>query len=271
MSVAPGPWELFARIGYISRGIVFVLVGALSMLAAFDGRQRVADGKDALRTLLGAPLGRGLLLIIAVGLLCFAAWRLCQSMLDADRQGVGLDAIVRRAVQFAAALFYVAFAGVAISIALGWGGGGDSDQLARGWTAWLLERPYGRWLIGAVGIGIIGSAGAIAFAGYRAKFTARLELDSDKLSIVRTLGSFGFLARSFVYATIGCFVVFAALHAQPGEAKGFGGALRVIQQQSYGSFLLGFTALGLLAFGVYGIAEGLSRRIDPPGTISSKN
>jgi hypothetical protein len=51
----------------------------------------------------------------------------------------------------------------------------------------------------------------------------------------------------------------------PGsEAKGFAGALGVIQQQPYGSALLGITAAGLLAFGLYGIAEAAYRRISPP-------
>ena len=50
--------------------------------------------------------------------------------------------------------------------------------------------------------------------------------------------------------------MFAALHSQSSDAKGFGGAPRFIQQQRYGAILLGITALGLLAFGIYSIAEG---------------
>jgi hypothetical protein len=35
-----------------------------------------------------------------------------------------------------------------------------------------------------------------------------------------------------------------------------------IKDQPYGGALLGVTALGLLAFGAYGLAEALYRRID---------
>jgi hypothetical protein len=63
---------------------------------------------------------------------------------------------------------------------------------------------------------------------------------------------------------IGAFLLFSAIHARSSEAKGFAGALRVIQQQPYGSALLGVTAAGLLAFGLYGIAEAAYRRITPP-------
>lgn len=65
---------------------------------------------------------------------------------------------------------------------------------------------------------------------------------------------------------IGWFLVFAALHSHSSEAKGFGGALRFIQERPYGSLLLGVAAVGLFAFGMYGIAEGACRRIDTPPT-----
>jgi hypothetical protein len=257
-------WQLLARIGYIARGIVFLLIGGLSALAALGAGQRVADGKDALRSLLGQPFGRVLLIAIAIGLLCFAAWRMSQSILDADRKGNDPAALARRAVQGAAGIFYIGFAGVAASIALGWDEGGNSDQVARGWTAWLLAKPYGQWLIAAIGVGFVASAAATAVAGFRAEFSRRLELDKVKRGIVTTLGRFGFVARAVVYAMIGCFLVFAALHSHSSEAKGFAGALRFIQQQPYGSVLLGITAFGLLAFGIYGIAEGACRRIEAP-------
>ncbi|MBV8319390.1 MAG: DUF1206 domain-containing protein, partial [Hyphomicrobiales bacterium] len=46
--------------------------------------------------------------------------------------------------------------------------------------------------------------------------------------------------------------------------KGFAGALRLIQQQPHGSLLLGTTAAGLLAFGIYGVAEAAFGRIAAP-------
>ena len=83
--------------------------------------------------------------------------------------------------------------------------------------------------------------------------------------LVTALGRFGFVARSVVFTNmIGIFLLYAALDSNFREAKGFAGALQLIQQQSYGSVLLGITAAGLLVFGIYGVAEGAFGRIMAP-------
>jgi hypothetical protein len=63
---------------------------------------------------------------------------------------------------------------------------------------------------------------------------------------------------------IGLFLVYAAFDSNSREAKGFAGALQLIQQQPHGSIWLGVTAAGLLAFGIYELAEGAFGRIAAP-------
>jgi Domain of Unknown Function (DUF1206) len=59
-------------------------------------------------------------------------------------------------------------------------------------------------------------------------------------------------------------LLYAALDSNSREAKGFAGTLRLIQNQPHGSLLLGITAAGLLAFGIYGVAEAAFGRIATP-------
>jgi hypothetical protein len=60
------------------------------------------------------------------------------------------------------------------------------------------------------------------------------------------------------------FLLYAALDSHSREAKGFAGALRLIQQQPHGSLLLGITVAGLLAFRIYGVAEAAFGRVVTP-------
>jgi uncharacterized protein DUF1206 len=102
----------------------------------------------------------------------------------------------------------------------------------------------------------------------RAEFQERLDLKAQPRRIVTALGIAGYLARAVVFTMIGVFLTFAAIDARSHEATGLAGALRVIQGwQPYGSALLGLAAAGLIAFGVYGLAEAASRRIAPSGTL----
>ena len=196
--------------------------------------------------------------------MCFAVWRLTQAVFDADHHGRSLAGIARRATYAGAAVFYIGFASVAISMMIGWHHGGSSDQVARGWTAWLLAKLFGRWLVGAIGLSIVAAAIGIAVKGCKAEFKRRLELKGEKRTIIAALGSFGFVARAVVFAVVGIFLIFAAIETRSSEVKGIAGALRTIYQQPYGSVLLGLTALGFVAFGLYGFAEAAYRRVTPP-------
>jgi hypothetical protein len=258
--------EAMARVGYGARGMVYLIVGGLATTAALgSGGGRPAGTKGALESLFAQPFGSVLVGIVAVGLACFACWRLVQAILDPEGHEDDAKEWARRAGYVVGAVIYAGLAVFALSLILGGHtGSGDEDRSARDWTAWLLSKPLGAWLVGAVGLTIIGTGIAVAVKGWKAKFEQRLALDAPARRWAVPLGRFGLVARGAVFVLIGGFLVLAAWHGSSSDAKGLSGALRSLQQQPYGGALYGLTALGLLAFGAYGVVQAMYRRITAP-------
>ena len=79
--------ELLARVGFLVKGVLYIVVGALALQVAARTGGRVTGTRGALTTVLGQPFGRTLLLVAAIGLLGYAVWRVLQGLFDPDRLG----------------------------------------------------------------------------------------------------------------------------------------------------------------------------------------
>jgi hypothetical protein len=255
-------FEWVARAGDSPRGGVFLIVGIFAGLAAL-GSGRSLSSTDALKTLLTGPMGTLLLGIVAAGLFCFAAWRLLQSLLDADHLGTGRRGLTRRTGYGFGALFHFGLAVWAVSLMLGWSHRGqDGDRPVRDWTGWLMAQPYGKWLIAAVGLAIVAGGIAIALRAFGEDFKRQLDLGAEPSAWAVFLARFGFSARAVVYLLVGGFLLLAAWDSNSREAKGLGGALQSVRAEPYGWILLGLLALGLLAFAGYQFVQAYCRRVD---------
>jgi hypothetical protein len=79
--------------------------------------------------------------------------------------------------------------------------------------------------------------------------------------VVGVLGRVGGIARGTVFAAIGGFLLFAAVHSSPGQAKGIDATLRTLAATPVGPWLLAVVALGLVMFGAYSIADARWRQL----------
>ncbi|WP_173087784.1 DUF1206 domain-containing protein [Devosia sp. 1635] len=256
-------FELLARWGYAARGIVYVLLGGLALASAFYGAGQQASNENALGNLLGAPFGRVLLSAVAVGLFGYVAWRLAQAFLDADHHGSDAKGLGARAASLISAAGNATLAIAAASLALGAGGQGGSNR-EDSMTAWLMGQPFGRWLVGAVGIAIIGGGLFQIWRGYSKKYQDRLSIPAEHAGKIHAVSLFGLAARGVLFAVVGVLFVFAALAVDPQQAGSTTEALDYIRHLPFGRILYGLAALGLVAFGLYGLVQARYRRIDAP-------
>ncbi len=263
-----GKYKALARLGYASRGVVYLIVGSFAVLAAFGGG-RTTDTKGALESLMSGPLGVALLALVALGLLAFAAWRAVQGIADADGHGQDGKALVIRGGLLVSAVTHLLLAIFAVSLIFGGGGGSGGDSGTQSWIATLMEQPFGQWLVGVVGAAVVGAGIAQIIKGWTAKFDKRFKPGYDKLGWVRPLCRFGLIARGLVFMIIGSFIGIAAWKYDPEQARGLSGALQALQEQPFGQVLLGIVALGLVAFGLYCWVEAVYRRIGVAETANT--
>jgi uncharacterized protein DUF1206 len=260
-------YAALARFGYGARGVVYLIVGFFALAAALGARARPAGSGDIFLVLITRPLGAVLLAVLSAGLLCFAAWRLIQAVADVDRHGRSTRGLLRRAVYAANALFYLGFTAWAAAIAVGWSRKIGSEREVHHWTAWLMNMPFGRWLVGIIGIVVMGVAFGVGARAFEPRVERHLDLPASRRRLADALFRFGEAARALVFLLIGVFLITAAVDYRATAAKGLHGALQTLQQQSYGWLALAVTALGFIAFGAFQLVEAGFRRVD---TIRSR-
>ena len=251
-----GALELLARAGFLVKGVVYVVVGALSLQVAAHLGGRVTGTRGAFTTVLAQPFGRTLLLVAAVGLLGYAAWRLLQGFFDPDRLGHDWRGLAIRASFVARAGVHAALGLQAFRVyrGLSAASGVSEREVATEAFAW----PLGDWLVVLAGLGLIGFAVQQIYAA----ITGRLERDLDVAKMRREAGEwavalsrFGVAARAIVFALLGWGIVVAGWFRDASEVGTTASSLRILAAQpgGVGRWLLGVTAAGFVAYGFYQI------------------
>jgi hypothetical protein len=251
-------FELLAKCGYAARGLVFILVAGLALFSGVSGGS--PETKSALSTLLQQPFGRVWVGLIGAGLLGFVAWRLAQSVADADQHGRKMKALVVRAALFGSAITYLGLAACALGQAcaiMGESGAGE-----KGLAGWIMTQPFGPYLAIAVGIGFVVGGSITSLKGLTGKYKRYLKLDTDSLAALICV--YGLVARGIVFAVTGVLFVFAGINVDPNQAGNMADALHWVRQLPFGSILNIAIAIGLAAFGVYNLIEARYRIVRSP-------
>ena len=253
-----------ARFGYAAKGVVYLIMGLLALSAALGSGATPTDQKGVFQAIFDHPFGKFLLIVIAIGLVGYALWCLCQGVLDVDGKGTSAKGIATRVGYTVVGIVYLVLAFGAFKLATGGGAGSSSDTTTRDVTAQLLAKPLGVVLVVLVGLGALAIAAVLFYRTWKADFESLIrpkELGQKGKDVLVTLGRVGYASLGVVFTEISIFLMVAALHHNPGEAQGLGGALRAMEQQPFGRLLLAIVALGLIAYGVYSVASARYRRV----------
>jgi hypothetical protein len=252
-------FEWLARAGFVARGLIYGIIGILAIKLALGAGGETTNQQGALETIAHQPFGEVLLILAALGLAGYALWRLLRALLGHGPEDS--DTTFERVAAFASGIVYAGLCAIAVEILLGSGG---SSGNAHKTTAGVFGWPAGTWLVGIAGAVLIGVG---LYQGYRGLSKDFLEdSKTEQMSprvrrSIEWIGTFGHLARMVVFGLVGVFLIKAAIDYNPSKAVGLDGALAKIVHASYGPFLLGIVAAGLIAFGIYSLSDARYRRI----------
>jgi hypothetical protein len=246
-----------ARLGYAAIGTVFIIVGFMALRVALGPSDDTPDQESALYQILGAPFGRVLLGLAAIGFFGYLVWRVVEAVADLRGKGGEPKGLAARAGYILSGLAYGALGIEAGRLALGMGGGAGGEQQQE-WTARLLALPLGRWLVILAGAVVVGTGVYQVYKGWSHKFRDDLhygDLSGAERQLVDPAGVVGYSAHGVALGLTGAFLVLAALRFNPEEARGLSGTLDELARQPHGAWLLGAVAAGLVAYGLYKFVE----------------
>jgi len=257
------PWiERLARIGFVAKAAVYVIVGGVAARAALGMGGRPTDTRGALLTILRQPFGTVLLGVVALGLFGYAAWLLLSAALGSDGRGSRLAPTAARLDAACRGIAHAALGGQAVLVIVGWRGKGGNA--AREWTARFLAAPFGAWMVAVAGVAVMGYGASQLYRAVGGDLRKDLDLAALGDPAIRwavRLGRFGMAARGVIFSVIGFFLIRAALRYDPRQAKGVAEALRMLASRPSPPWLLGTVAVGLVSYGLYELFEARYRRI----------
>jgi hypothetical protein len=254
-------FEVLSRAGFVSRGLIYAIIGILALKLAFGQGGKLTNQSGALHTVAHQPFGKLLLTLVAIGLAGYSLWRLLRAAIGHGPEGS--DTGFERLAALASGIAYGAICAIAIEILLGASGGGSSGSPKKA-TAGVFGWPAGTWIVGIAGGVMIGVALYQGYRGITKKFLRDSKVEEMGPRVrkwISRVGTVGHLARMVVFGLVGIFLIKAAIDFNPSKAVGLDGALAKIVHQSYGPFLLGVVAAGLIAFALYSLSDARYRKI----------
>lgn len=241
------------RVGLVAYGVVHLLIAWLAFQLALGNNEGRPSNEGAMHQLAQQPFGEVLLWAIAIGMFFLVLWRLLEAALG-HRDEDGAKRWAKRATSLGKAIVYGAVGYGALAEALG----AASDSKGRSNTAQLMDLPSGQWLVGVVGIGIIGYGANMVRRGFTEKFREHLTLEGRSGDAGRAyiwLGKAGHIAKGSSIGLVGGLFVYAAVSHQPKKSGGLDVALRTVLAQPFGPVLLGTVAIGIACYGLFCFAR----------------
>ena len=244
-------FQQLVRIGYISRAVLYSVLGLIALFSA----SKIAQGTDGIFTAIEEfPAGVFILSILVIGLAAYGLFRLASTVFDIENSGSDAKGWGKRLGHLGSAIGHFALSYTAYKFATSGDGGDDGAQQA---AAGVLSADFGGVVLGLLGLAFFIAAAHQAKKGISGDFMHRIS--SRAPDFTRTLGGIGYVARAVVFGVIGWSLIRAGfLSSGATQVKTLGEAVASLADNG---IVFTLVAIGLLVFGMFSLILARDRII----------
>ncbi len=245
-----------ARIGCLSIGTVYVLVGTLALLALSGRLIEAADEERVVQLLMGIPGGPAVIWAIVVGAAAYVVWRVIEAVSDPYGFGADWRGLARRAGVASSAIGYALIAFTTARIAIGTGGGGRdaAEEQQQFVVARVLAWPGGELLVGIAGVvlAVVGIAQFVLVArrGYATEIQIEPQSEFGE-RMTHFLAWYGYSARGVILCVLAWFFLDGAISSDARAVGDTDTAFDFIGGGVVGDSAFAVVAVGTIAYGIF--------------------
>lgn len=239
-----------ARAGYVAKGVVYGITGVLTCLAAFNMGGSKTGQKGVFKYLEDQPFGNAILVLMALGLLCYAGWRFYQSIKDPENIGSDDKGKVKRIGFFVSGLIYLGYAAFAVKTLISAGSSGSGGK-----TFGFLSGGFGVFVFAVIGLSLVGvcifQIKKAVSGKFLQKFNYKSITEEKRRKVIKNTGYMGIISRAVIFGIMAFFFLRAAYHSNTNDIKTTADAFSFLQDSAYGAWLMGLVAAGLVCYGIF--------------------
>jgi hypothetical protein len=241
--------EKVRQIGIITKGLVYAIVGILTLLAAVGMGGSVSGKNEVVGFLQDQIFGKIIVVIVAVGLLFYALFRLYSSFsgknIDNDKSGY-----LKRIGYFFSGLIYGSLSISILFSAFASSSGGDSKESA---TRMVLNQDGGQWILYLVALIIFGVGIYQFYKGFSHKYLEDIDKHGsvESMDLLKKSGRYGHIARGISFGIFAWFVFVAAKEQNADAIRGIEGMFNFLRSFDWGDVLMGLMAAGFILYGIF--------------------
>lgn len=253
-----------ARTGYITKGIIYLIMGVLAGRVAVAAQGRPRDPSGVLTELARQPWGYIALAALTVGLALYGLWNVVQAIVDTQGEDRGLTRVTERIAYATLGATYLGLAISAVRLIGGERRALTSDDSARTLTVILFGHVWGVALVAVAALVLLGVAVFFANQTVRAPFRNTFDYIAYRHipGWIVALGRVGFASLAVIDGTVGVLLLKAVWSHDARAAKGLNGALSALLALPHGPAILGTVAAGLVAYGMFSFVEARYRNLN---------